>query len=287
MMFRKILIFKILLLQLFILSIFQVKKSNAFIPYYNLPSKKFLDLNSSKIGKNAYQLLYFGQLKEGLALAKLAISLNPENVNLWALLAEAQINNKLFDDALLSIKKGKLINPLVSELYFAEGAIYLNQNQKQKAKKSLKQGLKIQPKNTNALFQYGNIFLMEKNYEKALSKYNKIIETKANFWQAINNKGLIYFEQDKILLAINNFTKAIEIKKNAESMLALGVSLKNTNKKKSILLVKEALQKNPNYVSSNFREEQLWGEKLQKATEELFKIKELKEDISIANLYKN
>ena len=286
-MFKKLLILKIIFLNLIGLNILQVKKSDAFIPYYYLPSKKFLNLNGSEIGKNAYQLLYFGQSKEGLALAKVAISLNPGDVNLWALLAEAQINNKLFDDALLSIEKGKLINPLASELYFAEGSIYLSQNKKQKAKKSLKQGLKIQPKNTNALFQYGNIFLMEKNYKKALSKYNKIIEIKANFWQAINNKGLIYFEEDEILLAINNFKKAIEIERNAESLLALGVSSKNTNKKKSILLVKEALQKNPNYVSFKFREEQLWGEKLQKATEELFKIEELKKDISIANLYKN
>jgi len=286
-MFRKLLLFKIIFLQLIALNIFQVKKLNAFIPFYNLPSKDFLKLNGSEIGKNAYQLLYFGQLKEGLALAKLAISLNPEDVNLWALLAEAQLNNRLYDDALLSIDKGKFIDPLVSELYFAEGSIYLIQNKKQKAKKSLKKGLEIQPKNTAALFQYGNIFLMEKNYENALKKYNKIIEIKANFWQAINNKGLIYFEQDKILLAINNFTEAIEIEKNAESMLALGVSLKNTNKKKSLLLIKEALQKNPNYVSFKFREEQLWGKKLQKATEEIFKMEELKKDISIANSYKN
>ena len=286
-MFKKLLLIKIIFLQLMGTNIFQIKKLNAFIPYYNLPSKKFLDQNGSEIGKNAYQLLYFGQLKEGLAVAKLAISLNPEDVNLWVLLAEAQISNKLFDAALLSIEKGKLINPLVSELYFAESSIYVSQNKEQKAKKSLKQGLEIQPKNTNALFQYGNIFLMEKNYEKALSNYNRIIKIKANFWQAINNKGLIYFELDEIPMAIKNFTKAIEIKKNAESMLALGVSLKDKNMKESILLVKEALQKNPNYVSFKFREEQLWGEKLQRATEELFQIEELKKDISIANLYKN
>ena len=286
-MFKKLLIFKIIFLQLIGLSIFQVKKTNAFIPNYYLPSKKFLKLKGSEIGKNAYQLLYFGQLKEGLALAKLAISLNPEDVNLWALLAEAQINNKLFDDALLSIEKGKLINPLISELYFAEGSIYISQNKKQRAKKSLEQGLQIAPKNTNALFQYGNIFLMEKNYKKALSKYNKIIEIKANFWQAINNKGLIYFEKDDISLAITNFKKAIEIERNPESILALGVSLKDTNMKKSILLVKEALQKNPNYVSFEYRKEQLWGEKLQKETEKLLKIEELKKDVSIANLYKN
>ena len=87
-MFKQLLIFKILFLQLIGMSIFEVKKSNALVPYYNLPSKKFLNLNGTEIGKNAYQLLYFGQLKEGLALAKLAISLNPEDVNLWALLAD-------------------------------------------------------------------------------------------------------------------------------------------------------------------------------------------------------
>ena len=235
-MFKKIFISKILFLQLITFCIFQTEKSNAFIPYYNLPSKRFLNLNGSEIGKKAYQLLYFGQLKEGLALAKLAISLNPEDENLWTLLAEAQINNKLFNEALLSIKKGKLINPLNSELYFAEGSIYISQNKKQKAIKSLKRGLEIQPKNTNALFQYGNIFLMEKYYEKALNQYNKIIEIKANFWQALNNKGLIYFERDERLLAINNFTKAIEIEKNAESMLALGVSLKSSNKEELSLI---------------------------------------------------
>ena len=128
---------------------------------------------------------------------------------------------------------------------------------------------------------------MEKNYKKALLKYNKVIDIKANFWQAINNKGLIFFEQDEILLAINNFTEAIKIEKNAESMLALAVSIRNKNKKKSIILVREALQKDPNYVSFKFRDEQLWGEKLQKATEELFKIEELKKDIAIANSYKN
>ena len=286
-MFKKFLIFKILFFQISGFSLFQVKECNAFIPFYNSPTKKFLNLNASEIGKNAYQLLYFGQLKEGLALAELAISLNPEDENLWTLLAEAQINNKLFDEALISIEKGKLINPLISELYFAEASIFLTQNKNQKAKKSIIKGLNIQPKNLNALFQYGNIFLLEKNYEKALKQYNKIIQIDANFWQATNNKGLIYFELDEILLAINHFTKAIEIEKNAESLLALGVSLKNTDKKKSIILVKEALQKNPKYVSFEFRKEQLWGQKLQKATQELFKLQELKQDISIANLYNN
>ena len=97
-MLKKNLIFKIIFLQFIGISISQVKKANAFIPYYSLPSKKFLNQNGSEIGKNAYQLLYFGQFKEGLALAKLAISLNPEDVNLWALLACLLYTSDAADD---------------------------------------------------------------------------------------------------------------------------------------------------------------------------------------------
>ena len=52
-MFKTLLILKITFLQLIGLSIFQVKETSAFIPHYYLPSKKFLKLKGSEIGKNA------------------------------------------------------------------------------------------------------------------------------------------------------------------------------------------------------------------------------------------
>ncbi len=286
-MFKKNFIFKIIIIQLLGLNLLQFQSLKAFVPYFSLPSKKFLQKNSSILGKNAYQLLYFGQFKEGLALAKLAISLNPNNEALWALLAEAQINNKLYDQALVSIKKGKIINPSIAELYFAESTIFINQNKIQNAKKSLIKGLALKPKNINGLFQLGNIFILEKKYAKALKEYNKIIKIKDNFWQAINNKGLVYFEINKKILAADNFKQAIKIERNAEPILALAVCLQYTNKEKSISLVKEALKKNPKYVSFEFRKEQLWGKELQTATENLLGLDELKNDIIEANLYKN
>ena len=59
--------------------------------------KKFLknlQKQSSYIGKNAYQLLYFGQYKDSLNLAKLAVKINAKDEKLWLILAEAQIANK-------------------------------------------------------------------------------------------------------------------------------------------------------------------------------------------------
>ena len=279
----------ILLLQLVSLPFIKTLELKAIVPYYSLPTKKILNENSKKIGKNAYQLLYIGQIKESLNLAKLAISLNKSDANLWALLADAQIANNLSKEALNSIAKGKEINPKMDKFYFAESSIFFKQNKIGMAKRSLLSGLNINPNNHTGIFQLGNIYLIEKNHNKALKNFKKVIEINPKFWPAINNMGLIYFELNKTDLAIENFKKAIEIEDNAESILALAASLQNkkNDKKEYILLAKKALLKNPKYVSFKYREEQLWGVKLQEATEKLFQVKELKEDVEFAKFYQN
>ena len=264
------------------LTFLRIDKVNAIVPYYSLPSQQSLEQDSLSIGRNAYQFLFLGQIKESLNLAKLAISLNKKDEKLWAILAESQIANNLFDEALESIKQGKAINNNLSEFYFAESSIFLKQKKFNDAKKSLTIGLKIDPNNAIAIFQLGNIFLSEKNYENALKNFEKASVLDPKLWPAINNKGLVYFELNKKSLAIIEFEKAISIEKNAETMLALAASLEIEDLKKSILLVRQALIKNPKYVNYEYRSEQLWGEKLQQATEKLFELEELKEDIENA-----
>ena len=123
---------------------------------------------------------------------------------------------------------------------------------------------------------------MEKNYDKALKEFDKAIEIKKDFWQAINNKGLAYFELDKISLSIISFKKAIALEENAETLLALATCLRTEDINEALFLAEKALIKNPNYVEYKYRKEQLWGEKLQNATEKLFKNEQLKNPILIA-----
>ena len=272
--------------QILIFNVVFTEGLEAIIPFYNLPSEDILQKNSFSIAKNAYQLLYFGQIKESLNLSKLAISLNDNDPRLWSLLAETQIANKLYENALNSIKEGKNIDSKMSELYFSESSIFIKQNKIKDAKQSLKQGLNLQPDNINGLFQLGNLYLMEKNFKKSLSIFNEAINIKPAFWQAFNNKGLIFFELNNIPSAITNFKKAIEIENNAEPLLALAVCIQNENFKESILLAKKALSKDPNYVDNEYRKEQLWGQKIQKQTNKLFSSEELKQDIAIAKLLK-
>ena len=87
---------KILLFSIISSHIFIAECSKALIPYYYLPETKSLQKQGLSIGKQAYQLLYFGQIKDSLNLAKLAVKINNKNETLWTILAETQIANKLY-----------------------------------------------------------------------------------------------------------------------------------------------------------------------------------------------
>ena len=273
---------KILFYSIISSHIFITESLKAVIPFYYFPETKGLQKESLSIGKQAYQLLYFGQIKDSLNLAKLAVKINNTNETLWNILAEAQIANQLYDDAIISLNNSQKINPNIGETYFAKSTIYLKLSKIKKAKISLLSGIKILPKNFKAIFQLGNIYLMEKNYEKAIEEFDKAIEIKVDFWQAINNKGLAYFELNKNDFSIIYFRKAIDLEENAEPLLALASCLKNKDINKALIFAKKALNIEPKYADFDYRKEQLWGEKLQIATEKLFENSQLKQEVLFA-----
>ena len=272
----------ILFVYLMCFCFFKIEKVQSLIPYYYFPTIKNLEKESLSIGKNAYQLLFFGQYEESLNLAKLAVKINAKNEKLWLILSEAQIANNLYKKALNSLDKAQKINPNISEIYFAKSNIYLQISKKNEAKNALKKGLTIEPNNYKAIFQLGNISLMEKNYFKAIKLFDRSIKIKPDFWQAFNNQGLAYFEKNDVTLSIKLFEKAISIEDNAEPLLGLASCLRFKDIKLALELAKKALAKDPNYVNYDYRKEQLWGEKLQTSTEILLQNKQLQNDVILA-----
>jgi len=273
---------KLLCISLISFLYLKTEKVKSIVPYYYFPTLKNLEKEGLSIGKSAYQLLYFGQYKDSLNLAKLAVKLNSTDEKLWLILSDIQVANKLYKEALKSLNEAQNINSNISEIYFAKSNIYLKISQQKKAKIALETGLKIEPENHKAIFHLGNIFLMEKNYLKSIKLFDKSAKIKPDFWPAINNKGLAYFEQNNVERSIKLFEKAISIEKNAEPLLGLASCLRIKDTKLAIELAKEALAKDPNYVNYNFRKEQLWGEKLQTSTEILFQNEELQKDLILA-----
>ena len=272
----------ILCLYLMSICFLKIEKVQSIIPYYYFPTTKNLEKESLSIGKNAYQLLFFGQYEDSLNLAKLAVKINAKDEKLWLILSEAQVANKLYKNALNSLDKAQKINENISEIYFAKSNIYLQISQQNKAKNALEKGLRIEPNNHKAIFQLGNILLMEKNYFKAIKLFDRSIKIKPDFWQAFNNQALAYFEKNDITLSIKLFEKAISIEDNAEPLLGLASCLRFKDIKLALELAKKALAKDPNYVNYNYRKEQLWGEKLQASTEILLQNKQLQKDVILA-----
>ena len=111
---------KIIWVSFIVFYFFQIEKVQAIVPYYYFPTTKNLQKQSLYIGKNAYQLLYFGQYEDSLNLAKLAIKINPKDEKLWLILAEAQIANEQYKNALNSLNEAEQINSNISEIYFAK-----------------------------------------------------------------------------------------------------------------------------------------------------------------------
>ena len=272
------------LISISLVSVFflKIEQAKSLVPYYYFPTIKNLKKESLSIGKNAYQLLYFGQYENSLNLAKLAVKINAQDEKLWLILSEAQVANKLYKNALKSLSKAQKINPNSSEIYFAKSNLYFQISQQNKAKNALEKGLSIEPNNYKAIFQLGNILLLEKNYHKAIKLFDRSIKIKPDFWQAFNNQGLAYFEKNDITLSIKLFEKAISIEDNAEPLLGLATCLRLKDIKLALELAKKALEKDPNYVNYNYRKEQLWGEKLQTSTEILLQNKKLQRDVILA-----
>jgi len=131
---------------------FQIEIVQAIVPYYYFPTIKNIQKQSLYIGKNAYQLLYFGQYKDSLNLAKLAVKINAKDEKLWLILAETQIANKEYKNALISLNKAEQINSNISEIYFAKSNVYLKISQLTKAKNALEKGIKISPITTKLFF---------------------------------------------------------------------------------------------------------------------------------------
>ena len=254
------------------------KPSYAFFPRISEPNKKELESTSIQIGKTAIQLIQFGQNDEAIKLLKLAVKLNPNEVNLWSSLAEAQVRSKKNYQALSSLNQAIKLTPNEQSIYFRKSSIYISLNDLKKAKLSIKKGLSINKNSAEGYFQLGNIEIMLNNYPSALVAFKQSSKINANFWQSINNEGLILYELNDFEQAISKFRSALKISNDAEPMLALAIALYSSDNKsiESLSLAKNALKSNPKYVSKSYQTMQLWGKKLQKAALLLFKNKEMK-----------
>ena len=257
------------------------KSSHAFFPIINLPNQQELKSKSIQIGKSAVQLIRFGEYEEATKLLKLAIKLNPKEVDLWINLADSQIRSEKHYEALSSLNEAIKLKPNDESIYFGKASIYVDLNDPLKARFAIEKGLSLNKNNEWGYFLLGNAELMLNNYNEALIAFKESAKINTNFWQSINNEGLILYELNNLKEAKTKFQLALEISNNAEPMLALAIILFSSDKNsiEALRLAKNALKSNHEYISEDYQTKQLWGQKLQQGAKRLFKAKEMKKAV--------
>jgi len=257
---------------------FLINQSSAFFPTINEPNQQELESTAIQIGKTAIQLIQFGQNEDAIKLLRLAVKLHPNEIGLWTSLAEAQARSNRNYQALSSLNQAIKLRPGEQSIYLSQASIYMNLDDPKKAKIYIKKGLSINKNSERGFFQLGNAEMMLNNYSSALNAFKKSLEINSNFWQSINNEGLVLYELNNFEEAISKFRSALKMSNDAEPMLALAIVLYSSDNQsiESLSLAKNALKSNPKYVSKEFQEKQLWGKKLQKSAQLLFKNEKMK-----------
>ena len=276
-------IFKVLV-YLVLFESFLIDKSAAFFPQINEPNQQELKSTAKQIEKTAIQLIELNQNEEAIRLLKLAVKLNPKEISLWISLAEAQYRIDKSYEALESLTQANELRSDEPSIYFRQASIYMNLNDPNKAKILIKKGLSINKNDERGYFQLGNAEIMLNNYTSALVAFKKSSKINSKFWQSINNEGLVLYELNNYKKAIIKFRSAIKISNDPEPMLALATVLYSSNNKsnESFNLAKIALKSNPKYVWKEYQAKQLWGKKLQKSAQLLFKNPEMKKIVKEA-----
>ena len=262
--------------------------ARALVPYIYLPQSRELEGAGLGIAQAAARLLRLGQAEDAARLAALTVRLLPDDPRGWILLAEAELRSEHPDRALKALARAKRLQPDNAGIWMAEGSLALRNNQPAQAVDLLQRGLALDPRNSGAYFDLGNAQILLNEPGRALASFERAATIRPDFWEAINNQGLVLFELGRSEEALKRWQRVLRIKPGVpETSLAVAALLHGrggaTDRAEAIRLAALALAEEPNYVLDSYRKEQLWGQRLQAATQALLSVQELKASVDRAN----
>jgi tetratricopeptide (TPR) repeat protein len=247
-------------------------RSQTFLPLIHGINQEQLENQGLMMLEDAIQLSQFQLYEAAIPRARLATQLIPNRYESWYILGTLLVQQEDFEGGVRALSQAKRLDPKESGIYGVLGAAYFQSGDYAAAIPELEKALQLGDESIEILFDLGNAHFKLKQYDKAIATYERSIKLEPDFWPAINNIGLIRFEQGRFDDAIAQWQKAIAIDSTmAEPQLAVAVATYvRGDQAKGIALATDALNLDGRYGEIAFLDENLWGEQLLKATEELF-----------------
>jgi Flp pilus assembly protein TadD len=260
--------------------------ASALVPYVYVPSSKELTEAGLGIAGAAAGLLQMGQAEEARRLAELAVQVLPSDPRAWLVLAEAQLRSDKPDAAAAALSRAKQLNPSNPGVWFAEGALNLRKGRAEEAQRLIREGLRLDGNNAAAYFDLGNAQIQLGDLATALGSFEKASGLRRNFWEAVNNQAIVLYELGQSNEAVNRWRKALELSPGAaEPTLALATALytQGRTSAETVGMAVQALAKEPDYALDKYQKDQLWGERLRRDTQAMFRDERLRTAVDRAH----
>lgn len=170
-------------------------------------------------------LLEKGKYKEAAAAFRQVTSLNPDNVDAYNMMAQAQIklgNNK---EAIKAYTLSLKIDKSQSEVHISLANVYIDEKNYSEAEKSLKAASLADPTNPVPHYTRGHMLLQQERFSEAEAAFNQTIRLAPRDGNAYYGLGTALNAQGRHSEAIVQLQRALELKRDsAPSFKELGVA---------------------------------------------------------------
>jgi tetratricopeptide (TPR) repeat protein/DNA-binding winged helix-turn-helix (wHTH) protein len=124
----------------------------------------------------------------------------------WLLIAQ-----KRFDEALLTVKQGLVIDPDSKDLYNGLGTVYYHQNKYQEALAAYQRYVDLAPADPNALDSLGTCLQTQGRYDEAIDAFQGALTINAESRVAIIHLGNAYLQQGRYRAALEQYQRFLQI----------------------------------------------------------------------------
>ncbi|MEY3221159.1 MAG: hypothetical protein RLZZ203_15, partial [Cyanobacteriota bacterium] len=153
-------------------SMTETAHAQAFIPHTVQIDNAQLEKQGLSLAQEAAQLAKFQQVEPALVRAQLAAKLAPQNDKVWWLLGSLYLQNKEFDQAIISLNKAQTLNGKNPEVLFALGSAKFQKKDYQASINHYQAGLKLKPNYAGGFFDLGNAYYMLQKFPEAIAQFN-------------------------------------------------------------------------------------------------------------------
>jgi predicted O-linked N-acetylglucosamine transferase (SPINDLY family) len=197
------------------------------------------------------QLKTQGRFDEAIASYKKALEIEPQNAEIYNLLAEVYFSQKKLPEALGCCHRAIEIKPDLAPAYKILGNILQTQGRMEAALDAYTKALELNPDFAEAYINQGSILSKLDRNQEAIVCLEKAIAIKPNIGAAYWNLANIYFQLENLEKSVDNRKKAFSLEPkfiNAETLNDLGTAIGRLgNFGEAIGYYEKAIELQPNY----------------------------------------